>query len=379
MKKAEEHVSRASRRRNRRREGKEQEAKGVRMLRDRDDRLLDCGAGNTRGTVSARAIQILLPLALCLVPVAVCQASGPTAFHVAGDDPQPWQRIFASVGFQSGGGPVGIFVIRAGQAGAAEQWIERVENGAFVILEGESAVAQSFEFRPTSQRIRVRSVQGLRRPRLSIVWEQAVDLPVFEIPSKAQVFTRERWLGAPLVAGFRRGAGAVLWVAVTPGQQGYERFPYLLHALSDLGLSAPLRSRRLWAFFDSSYRTRVDLDYFAQRWRTAGIAALHAAAWHYYDPDPQKDEYLRKLIESCHRRGILVYAWLELPHVSEKFWNEHPEWREKTALLQDAHLDWRKLMNLSNRDCFRAVSSGIRRLIDRFDWDGVNLAELYFE
>ena len=74
-----------------------------------------------------------------------------------------------------------------------------------------------------------------------------------------------------------------------------------------------------------------------------------------------------------------MYAWLELPHVSEQFWKEHPEWREKTALLQDAHLDWRKLMNLTNRECFTAVSKGIKELINRFDWDGMNLAELYFE
>jgi hypothetical protein len=85
------------------------------------------------------------------------------------------------------------------------------------------------------------------------------------------------------------------------------------------------------------------------------------------------------LIEACHRRGILVYAWLELPHVSEKFWEEHPEWREKTAVLQDAHLDWRKLMNLADADCRRAVEAGVRGLLGRFDWDGVNLAELYFE
>src|ERR1700691_1607033 len=56
-----------------------------------------------------------------------------------------------------------------------------------------------------------------------------------------------------------------------------------------------------------------------------------------------------------------------------------PEWREKTALLQDAQLDWRKLMNLTNRDCFQAVSAGVKQLIARFDWDGGNLAELYFE
>jgi hypothetical protein len=47
--------------------------------------------------------------------------------------------------------------------------------------------------------------------------------------------------------------------------------------------------------------------------------------------------------------------------------------------LQDAQLDWRKLMNLTNRDCFASVSKGLKGLINRFDWDGVNLAELYFE
>ena len=121
------------------------------------------------------------------------------------------------------------------------------------------------------------------------------------------------------------------------------------------------------------------MDYFAERWRKAGIAALHVAAWHYNEPDAERDEYLRKLIAACHRRAILVYAWLELPHVSEQFWRDHPEWREKTALLQDAHLDWRKLMNLQNPDCFRAVADATQGLIGRFDWDGVNLAELYFE
>jgi len=123
----------------------------------------------------------------------------------------------------------------------------------------------------------------------------------------------------------------------------------------------------------------VDLDYFAARWRKSGIAALHVAAWHFYEADPERDKYLAQLIEACHREGILVYAWLELPHVSEKFWDQHPEWREKTAVLQDAQLDWRKLMNLTNRDCFRAVSDGVKQLALRFDWDGMNLAELYFE
>jgi hypothetical protein len=225
----------------------------------------------------------------------------------------------------------------------------------------------------------VTSVEDVRRPRVEIVWERPAETAVFELPPEATVFSREPGSGAPLVAGFRSGAGAVLWVALPPGERGFERFPFLLHALGAMGLDPPFRSNRLWAFFDSSYRARADTDYLAARWRLAGIRGLHVAAWHYYEPDPEKDQYLRRLIESCHRRGILVYAWLELPHVSEKFWLDHPEWREKTALVQDAHLDWRKLMNLANRDCFAAASSGVRGLVARFDWDGVNLAELYFE
>ena len=37
------------------------------------------------------------------------------------------------------------------------------------------------------------------------------------------------------------------------------------------------------------------------------------------------------------------------------------------------------LINLANRDCFHAAARGVHDLIGRFDWDGVNLAELYFE
>jgi hypothetical protein len=265
------------------------------------------------------------------------------------------------------------------------EWSARVEHGVILIVEGESPLAAAFGFRGGTQPVTsakslpVRSVEDLRAPDLRIVWEKALDLPVVEIPAEARVFARERWQKAPLIAGYRKGEGAVLWVAAPPGPRGYERFPYLPQALLDLGLEPPFRSARLWAFFDSAYRSRVDVDYFAQRWRAAGISALHVAAWHFWERNPQSDEYLRRLIDACHRNAIQVYAWLELPHVSEAFWDQHPEWREKTALQQDAQLDWRKLMNLTNRDAFAAVSAGARDLLTRFDWDGVNLAELYFE
>jgi hypothetical protein len=304
------------------------------------------------------------------------------SYRVLGDQPGAWPAVLASLGLVSDPTTgAGIVVVPQSTQAEFAEWMPRVEHGTIVVLEGESALAAAFGFKPSTAKPRytARSVEDVHAPALRIVWEKPVDLAPFEIPKEARVFARERTAHAPMIAGYRRGAGAVLWLAASVGPHGYDRFPYIAQALLDLGFEPPFRSRRLWAFFDSSYRARIDPGYFAARWRAAGISALHVAAWHYWESDPASDEYLRRLIEACHRQAIAVYAWVELPHVSERFWADHPEWREKTALLQDAQLDWRKLMNLTNRDAFAAASTGLRGLLQRFDWDGVNLAELYFE
>ena len=317
-----------------------------------------------------------------LLAIAGLMHAGPRYSYCAiGAEAGGWAEMLSSIGLTAtDAASADVVVATHGTDIPAAEWAARVERGTILILEGDSPLAQAMGFRPKdTTRLPVRNVEDLREPGLRIIWEKALDLPAFDIPAVARVFARERWQKAPLVAGFRKDSGAVLWVAAPPGDHGYERFPYLPQALVDLGLETPFRAGNLWAFFDSAYRARVDPDYFAERWRAAGISALHVAAWHYWERDAAGDEYLRRLIDACHRHALQVYAWLELPHVSEKFWDEHPEWREKTALLQDARLDWRKLINLSNREAFAAVSAGARDLLTRFDWDGVNLAELYFE
>lgn len=311
---------------------------------------------------------------LALAPL--CPAG---TFAVIGPQPGPWPAILSSVGHIAGTPATADIFVALPNTPASADWKTKVENGATLILEGPSPLAASFGFHPQPATVSVVHIIDVHNPSLPIIWNKAIDVPRYEVPSSARAFAKDRWTQIPLIAGFRCGAGAVLWLAASPGANGYERFPYLLQALSDLGAEPAFRGSRLWAFFDYSYRSRADSDYLAAHWRQAGISALHVASWHFYDPDPARDEYLQHLIEACHRHGILVYAWVELPHVSQKFWNDHPEWREKTAVLQDAQLDWRKLINLQNRDSAAAVRAGLQQMIERFDWDGVNLAELYFE
>jgi hypothetical protein len=292
--------------------------------------------------------------------------------HVAAAEAGSWLRVFEAAGIRAG-------VVSSGAQAAAALWTERIREGQWVILEGDSPLASHFGFHPTGRSVTVRSLNDALHPDADVVWEHSVEAPVFGVPPQAKVFARDRWSGAPLTAGFRLGKGGVLWAAVSAGERGFERFPFFLHAAAELGLAPPFRSRRLWVFFDSSYRLRADPDFLAARWRRMGVRGLHAAAWHYVEPDAERDAWLSRLIESCHRQGILVYLWLELPHVSEAFWEQNPQCREKTALGQDAKLDWRKLVNLANAECSGAAMRAARALVERFDWDGVNLAELYFE
>jgi len=314
---------------------------------------------------------------LLLLALAAACAGG--TFTVLGPQSGSWPAVLSSVGHLPGAAPsADIYIAPPGTPPSAD-WQARVKGGAALIMEGSSPLAASFGFRSGVESVSVIHVVDVHNPTLPVIWSKAVEIPRTEAPAEAKIFSKDRWTGAPVAAGFRMGAGAVLWVAVNPGQSGYERLPYLMQSLADLGFSPGIRNSRLWAFFDYSYRSRADPDYLAARWRQAGISALHVASWHFYDSDLDRDEYLKRLIEACHRHGVLVYAWVEFPHVSEKFWNEHPAWREKTALLQDAQLDWRKLMNLQNRDCAAAVRAGLKRMIKRFSWDGINLAELYFE
>ena len=318
--------------------------------------------------------RVLLPVALTLSLLPGWVKA--TTFQVRGAEANPWTAILGSVGITADATREPEIIV-AGSAAPAD--LATLSEDHILILEDTSAAAERLGITANSEQITVRQITDIHAPEMQIIWEQPMSVTRVQLPPDFKVFASEKWKGAPLMAGKRTSHGAVLWLAIGPGSSGIERFPYLIQALVDLGWTAPAQTTTLWAFFDSSYRIRADPDYLARRWRRAGIGVLHVAAWHNMESDAAQDAYLKQLIEACHRNAISVYAWLELPHVSEKFWADHPSWREKTAVGQDAQLDWRKLMNLQNADCRKEIGKEINTLLGRFDWDGVNLAELYFE
>ncbi len=323
----------------------------------------------------------LAPLLLCLLLTGPLAGEPASIHYFLGCASPGWAAVFATFGLSAAANPeqADVFVACAGP-GSSELPAGWLREGKLLVLEGDTPASRALGFVPSGKPpVEVRNVRDQHHPDLLIVWEQPLLLPSTVLPAGARILAEDRWTQTPLVGSFRSEAGNVLWLATGPGDSGYQRFPYLASALRDSGFVPPLRTQRLWAFFDSAYRQRADLHYLAKRWRAYGIGALHVSAWQHWEREPSRDDWLRALIEACHKQGILVYAWFELPHVSERFWAEHPECREQTALGQDAHLDWRKLINLSDPKCSERVKEQATSLLKGFDWDGANLAEIYYE
>jgi hypothetical protein len=262
-----------------------------------------------------------------------------------------------------------------------ERVLRLVELGATLVSEGLTPLSGRFGISP-GKPISAGGLVEAAFPDLGIRWEKAENVMSLRGPAGGQVLNREKSSGEPMVCLVPHGKGKGLFLAaqLDPEKgEGYARFPYLLHELQQAGVRFPFRSERLWAFFDYQYRHLEDPEKLAQLWRKTGIQSIHVGTWDFYDSGAKEETYLQKLIDSCHRNGILVYAWLELPHVSTGFWEDNPQWREKTGKGLDAHVDWRFVMNVMDPQCFRAIAEGLRRLFRRFEWDGVNLSELYFD
>jgi hypothetical protein len=260
-----------------------------------------------------------------------------------------------------------------------KQILQCVNDGAFLMTDGNSKLVSVAGFKAV-QSERILEIIDESTQTLKIRWPDQPVVPyVTSAPAGSSVHYSDG-AGHPLVMGASYGKGEILYLAplLDPlSSRGYARFPGIPNLLINTYRIVPLfRADRGEAYFDPGLRDNIRIEDLAPLWRKWGIHTVYASAWDFYSDDTY--DY-GKLLRIAHANGIRVYAWLEWPHVNEKLWDDHPEWREKTATLVDANVDWRKLMNLQNPQCLQVAIHQLRTLLLSHPWDGVNVGEIYFE
>ena len=302
-------------------------------------------------------------------------------------------NAFRSVGYQVrlmtpeswSGGPGDVVVVPGAEAARLPatlrgRLVAFVEGGGRLLTALDTPLARALGVSFADVSAEAGGVRDVAAPEVAVRWRTPVAMRPFTAPEGAKVFCWTESREHTLAAAFPRGHGAVLFLGVELDEQnplGTSRFPYLLQAVgAAFDIAPPLASSRLAVYADLGDHKGQDPEAIAARWWDRGISEVHLGTW---DAWGAKLGLYERLIAACHRRGILVYAWFELPEVTRHFWDAHPEWREKTATGADAHVDWRRLMALSIPGCFEAVTRWVVDLLERFDWDGADLAEVYFE
>ena len=255
-----------------------------------------------------------------------------------------------------------------------------VNSGSSILFDGVSKINEALHIAVQKKSVPVTRIRDLQFPREVLYWTGPVDVqPIDTTQNNFHQLCIDDTTKLPIAVSGTYGKGKFIFLSplfdpVT--EKGYTRFPFLTETLSNIFDVKVLAERKsVEMFFDPGMRDgSISIKDLVKLWRKRDIKRIFAAGWYFdYGYDYET------LINSCHANGILVYCWLETPMISKGFWDKHPEWREKTAYLKDAYIDWRYLMNLANDDCRKEVFNIEDKLLMSYDWDGVNLAELYFE
>jgi uncharacterized protein YdaL len=255
-----------------------------------------------------------------------------------------------------------------------------IEEGGHVITDGKNFLAQDFGIRFTSTYLKVSRVRDQYFPEERISWHSSELLPKFEADDVEEIFCVDDVTEAPLVIGKTVGRGQLIFFGTRfdpYSQHGYSLYPYLLEYVRRYFKLGPIvRRENLEMYFEPGDRRTTSIEHLVRQWVTLGIHVVHVSGWHQY---PKYNYDYKRLIDLAHANGILVYAWLEPPQVSQMFWKNNPQWREKNYKGDDVNPSWRYPVALTDKQCVDTMVTIFRAFLDQYDWDGVNLAELYFE
>ena len=255
-----------------------------------------------------------------------------------------------------------------------------IQTGGHIITDTKNEVATELGLKFNPNKVRIIKLREKLFPEEKISWRYAELVNKVEINPSDEVFSFDEYTEMPMVIGRNIGKGKLLFFnsRFDPySRQGYSLYPYLLEYVMDYFKLRPfVRRDNLEVYFDPGFRHTYSVENLVKQWVGQGIKIIHAAGWHQY---PKYTYDYKRLINLAHANGILVYAWLEPPQVSQKFWNDHPEWREKNYKNEDVRPSWRYPVALTDNKCLAAVNNELKGFLEKYDWDGVNLAELYFD
>ncbi len=253
-------------------------------------------------------------------------------------------------------------------------------SGGNVVADGSQAWLTKIGYTFSNLQMIVSSVTDPNHTDMKLTWRPEERIPRFTAPEDVRELAEDNESGQPVALAGSFGAGHYIYLAAqldSYTNDGTSHYPYFPEYLSTtFGATTSLRSRHIEVYFDPSYRPGADLNRLAAIWHRSGISTVHVAAWEYA---PQFQFPYDEFVRACHRNGIAVYAWFVFPMVDKKMWDDHPEWREKTAAGTDGNVGWRYSMNFQDPDCFQAAMDWTKVLLNSSDWDGVDIAELNFD
>ncbi len=175
--------------------------------------------------------------------------------------PGPGRKSLSSIGLtRAAGGPANLFMVRQRRArldpamdpahrtrrhrGAGRR--ERSRGGA----------------RHSSRRVSTSWCAASwisARPSCLSSGRTSLEIPVFDLPKDATVLADERWDHAPVMAGVRRGSGAVLWIAARPARKATNASRTCCKRSTIWASSLRSAASGCGPSSTASYRSRVDL------------------------------------------------------------------------------------------------------------------------
>jgi hypothetical protein len=305
-------------------------------------------------------------------------------------------RAFSTVGFQvrevSAGGygssprgrpPLVIIPEREGRQldpTLVQTILHDVEGGMPLLLDGPTPWAEELGVKAIGTRSVMTRYRWYRYAQDPARLPGQLAYPRFRVSPALEVLAFDPKHQAPLVVSGSRGQGRFIYSAIPlEPREGmvFQYLPFLVQAIVDeLHVEPSLAADNLCVYVDAGGEPKVDPAVVAAQLKRWSVREIHLGA--FYGSEAFR-EFVPRFIAAAHQEGIAVYAWLEYPMVSREFWDQHPQWREVTAAGHPAIMDWRYHMALEDPACFQAVAELTRRLVLDYDWDGVDLAELYFE